>query len=287
MKIYELLNFARRKLVKVTPDKETAYREAGELLLHTLNISREKLFVIFRDEVNETTKKRFLRFVRMRLDRIPVQYITGLETFHGRVFAVSKNVFIPRPDSEALIDAAKSASKKLKKGFLTADSGAGTGALGLTLAMEIKKAGRVYLIDKSKSACACSAANAKLYGITKKAVVVRSDCFGFLKNNGRKISLIICNPPYIRKRDINSLQEEVKREPLSALTDGGDGLSFYRKFAANGKSFIRKGGFLIVEIGDDTEKDVLDIFKGTGWKYINSTKDFRGKIRAITLQFKI
>lgn len=184
----------------------------------------------------------------------PWQYAVGSAAFFGRTFALDQNVLIPRQDTELV---AEEALRCLKKGDSVLDLCCGSGAIGLTLALESAKSGaaKVLLADVDKKALKVAKYNAKQLKANVKTK--QSDMF---QNIGGKFDLIVCNPPYIETKTIETLDKSVKDyEPRLALDGGADGLKFYRILAQQAAKHIKKGGALVLEIGYNQGSAVKEI----------------------------
>jgi release factor glutamine methyltransferase len=283
MLIYEALYSAKKKLLPILKDKRFAYSAAETLLMHVLNISKEKLYVIFRDELPRKQLKQFKIIVNRRAGGEPLQYLTGKWWFYGREFIVKRGVLIPRQDTEALIDAVKSLVPGLAGNIIAADAGCGSGIIGITLKLEIPAIGQMWCIDKNSKAINLTGRNAR----KNKARIrlLHADFFTFAGRRKRKFGLVVSNPPYVSVTALKHLQKEVKREPESALAAGSKGMDFYVKFTRQAPEYLEKGGYLVLEIGDGMEKAVRRVFKGSEWSYITSFNDFRCKVRVLIFNY--
>ncbi|MEI7543002.1 MAG: peptide chain release factor N(5)-glutamine methyltransferase [bacterium] len=275
---------ARTRLTKVIRNKESAFREAEAILLHTANITREKLYTILRDIIPTKALKLFINATALRCKHIPLQYITGTECFYGREFKVKKGVFIPRPDTEAVIEAVLSIKKLLPFSVNAADCGSGSGILSITLIKEIPNIKKVLCFDSNKKALDLTLANALTHGVSRCVKLYKGDFFALCKRHHLKFDLLVSNPPYIRLKSMKTLQKEVLQEPHEALTDGALGYSFYKKFAENGATLINPGGFIVMEIGDKMGNNIHKLFNKPNWKFVNSFKDFREKERVLVFK---
>ena len=192
-------------------------------------------------EVDDAAEQPFLMLLERRLAREPLQYILGDQPFCGRIFRVDSRVLIPRPETELLaelaIDWLRHSGKASPR---VLDLCCGSGCIGLTAALECPDA-RVTLADLSDDALAVARANAETLGAA--ADIRQSDLFDALTGPW---DLIVSNPPYIPTADCGALQTEVLREPMLALDGGADGLTLYRRIAAQAKSRLTEGGRLML-----------------------------------------
>lgn len=274
---------ARKRLTKVIRNKESAFREAEAILLHAGSLTREKLYMCLRETVPAAVLKKFVNMTALRLKNVPLQYITGTECFYGREFKVAKGVFIPRPDTEAVIDAVLSIKKSLP-GTNAADCGTGSGILSITVLKEADTIKKVHCFDPNKKALDLTLANALIHGVSRNVKLHNGDFFAICGRERLKFDLLVSNPPYIRLKAMKTLQKEVLQEPKSALTDGAEGYSFYKKFSENGKQLLNPGGFMVMEIGDNMGKRIRTFFSGPEWKFAGAFKDFRDKERVLVFK---
>lgn len=221
---------------------------------------------------------RLQHMVKEMEDGKPWQYAVGSTVFFGRTFALDQNVLIPRQDTELVAEAAL---KNLKKGDSVLDLCCGSGAIGLTLALESAKNGnaaKVLLADVDKKALKVAKYNAKQLNANVK--FKQSDMF---QNIGGKFNLIVCNPPYIETATIETLDKSVKDyEPRLALDGGADGLKFYRILAEQAPKHLEKGGMLVLEIGYNQGEAVKEILAQNF--DVEVTKDYGGNDRIVVAQ---
>lgn len=201
--------------------------------------------------------------------KIPYQYLTGEMDFYGRNFFISEKVLIPRNDTEVLVEKTLSFVKKNMK---ILDLCCGSGCIGITIAAE--SGADVLLADFSSEAIKITEKNIKKFGLEKKCKTVLHD----VKKDifCEKFDIIVSNPPYIPSADIKTLSEYVKKEPLSALCGGSDGLDFYRIIAEKYSSCLNSGGYLLFECGIYQSKEVSHILELNGFINIGVFKDSGG-----------
>jgi release factor glutamine methyltransferase len=283
MKVFEALNKARNLLTPVLKDRRFAYTASETLLMHVLKIEKEKLYVIIRDELPAAAYKKFMPLVKRRVKGEPLQYLLGYWWFYGRRFEVKKGVLIPRQDTEAVIEAVKSLAPVLSQGVKAADVGSGTGIIGITLKLEIPELGEIWCIDKSGPAISLTRRNARKNSASIR--LVQGDFFAFAAHRKPRFNLVVSNPPYVKLSALKGLQDEVKREPRSALAAKRQGMEFYMKFAQCGSDYLLPGGYLVLEIGDGMAAAIRRVFKRREWRYVNGFRDFRGKLRAMVFKY--
>ena len=250
------------------------------LLQDLLNYKKIDLYLKFEEEIDSEKLFILKSWIKRRVSREPLQYITGKADFYGRSYFVNNKVLIPRPETEILIDAAIKNLFKKKNPFII-DIGTGSGCIGITLAIEIKKS-NVLSIDISKDALLIAKNNAENHNI-KNIKFLEIDV---LKNDiNQKADLIISNPPYISKNELSTLMPEVKNhEPKISLTDNKDGFTFYERFVSLFPKILKNDGAAIIEVGREEHSiRVLEIFKKNGIKNIKFIKDLNNDNRAVII----
>lgn len=251
-------------------------REAVSLLSFALD--KNQTFLIAHDDYELSVKEEtcFREYIERRANREPFQYITGRQNFYGLDFIVSKDVLIPRPETELLVE---NAIKILTGTARFCEVGVGSGCISVTILHELKTTNAVA-VDVSEKALAIARLNAEKYKVSERLELVKSDVYENL--NGEKFDLIVSNPPYISVEEMKTLQLEVRRyEPATALTDGADGLSIIEKIIRDAPRFLKENGFLLLEIGYLQANEVVKMFDRTVWQSIESLPDFQKIERVI------
>lgn len=265
----------RGKLIKELAEKlynaglESSRFEASQIVATVAGRGAED------SEVPPKQEKRALEMLAKRLDRQPLQYILGEWEFCGITFKVGPGVLIPRQDTELLVETALPILKNTAEKSVF-DLCAGSGCIGTALA-KLTDAD-VTFFEKSDDALRYLKENLRLNGVSAE---VRQCDVLLLPPDGITADMIVCNPPYIRSDVVKTLEPEVKREPITALDGGRDGLTFYRSIAVNWKSALKRGGCLIFEIGFDQEKEVVEIMKTAGFSDVSCKKDLCGNPRVV------
>lgn len=240
------------------------------LYIH-LNLSKE--LEIEQEEI-------FLRFIEERLKGRPIAYIVNNREFMGLDFYVKEGVLIPRPDTEILVEEIIELCKG-KDDLDILDIGTGSGAITVSLAKYIEKS-RLTSLDISEIALEIAKKNAKSNGVIDKINFIKSDLFQQIVGTNLKFDIIVSNPPYIRKRDIDELHTQVKDyEPYNALEGGIDGLDFYRNITEQSKNYLKPSGILAYEVGHDQAEEVVKIMQNNGYNKIYIKKDLQGIDRVV------
>lgn len=277
------------RLIDILNWGETYFRDKNfdnprteiELLLqHLIGCKKIDLYLQFEKIVKPKELITLRSWVKRRINREPIQYITRSSEFYGRKFIVDQNVLIPRPETEILIDVSVEILSK-KNSPTIIDIGTGSGCIGITLALEIPSS-NIIAIDISDSALSIAKKNADMYSI-RNIEFLRLDILN--QDIIHIADMLISNPPYISKEEIPDLMEDVKDfEPMIALTDKSDGLDFYRKFSDIMPHVIKKNGTAILEVGRGSHPDrVKEIFSKSGYNNIDIVKDLNKDKRVLII----
>lgn len=231
--------------------------------------------------VPENILKDIQDMAEKRRNGLPVQYIVGEWEFYGYPFKVGKGVLIPRQDTETLVDYVLEICRRNNiKSPKIIDLCSGTGCIAITLKKEIPDS-EVYALELSENALEYLEYNKKLNNADIK--IIKADV---LEDNSRKnlpvFDIIVSNPPYLTKQDMQELQKEVQAEPESALYAGEDGLCFYKKITPLWKKSLKKGGIIVYEIGINQHDSVSDILKSDNFEKVEFIKDTAGIIRVVS-----
>ncbi len=218
------------------------------------------------------------RLVGRRVSGYPLQYLLGEWEFYGLPFKVGEGVLIPRQDTETLVQVALDLLNTIPENERAVlDLCAGSGCIGITLA-KLANA-RVTLAEKSDRAFSFLRENIALNGVEDRCRAVLCDVLDEGADFG-KFSVIVSNPPYVTRAEMERLQREVRYEPEMALFGGEDGLDFYKKLLPLYTKSLRDGGLFAVEIGDRQEREVMRIFSENGFTP-ESAKDAGGYCRVV------
>lgn len=232
------------------------------------------------EELEIEQEEIFLRLIEERLKGRPIAYIVNNREFMGLDFYVKEGVLIPRPDTEILVEEIIELCKD-KDDLDILDIGTGSGAITVSLAKYIEKS-RLTSLDISEIALEIAKKNAKSNGVIGKINFIKSDLFQQIVGTNLKFDIIVSNPPYIRKRDIDELHTQVKDyEPYNALEGGIDGLDFYRNITEQSKNYLKPGGILAYEVGHDQAEEVVKIMQNNGYNKIYIKKDLQGIDRVV------
>ena len=256
--------------------KQEAIRECEQALETLFGISRSELYLTAPSD--PIAFSQFSEWVRARKERTPSAYLLRGVHFWDDGLEVEEGVFIPRPETEVLIESFFSASGLRKPdAFKFLDLGTGTGNIAVTMAKLFPNS-RGAAVDLSRKALAVARRNARRLGVSDRLQFVQADG---LPAFGKEIfDCVLSNPPYIASRDWPTLEPEVRREPRLALDGGEEGLDFYRKIFRQ-IDCLKCGGSLWVEIGWGERAQVQKLFEAANFHGIRIFKDFNQIERVI------
>ena len=252
--------------------------DAWLLAEEVFGITRAQYFINPKRVVDKAEADRFLKYIDLRCKKIPLQHITGKQEFMGLTFNVNENVLIPRQDTELLVEHVLKYIKQNMYGrkVKVLDMCTGSGCIAISIKKLVENVD-VTAVDLSEKALEVAENNAKQLdgGVT----FIKSDLF---ENVTGKYDIIVSNPPYISKSDIETLMDEVKNhEPMMALDGDEDGLKFYRNISERLNEYLSEGGMIFYEIGYDQGKTVPEILRKYNFKDINVYKDLSENDRVV------
>ena len=228
--------------------------ESRKILAELLEKDLSYLIAHDDEKLNKLIEDRYFNILEKRREGYPLQYILACEDFYGRRFDVLEDVLIPRQDTELSIEVILDIIKNNKINNML-EIGCGTGIVSITIDLESDI--DVTGLDISPQAIKNTTINKNKFNSNIK--IIESDLFDKVNDN---FDIIYSNPPYIKTKEIENLQVEVREhEPRLALDGGEDGLVFYRKIVKESKDYLKENGFLVFEIGYDEGNEVLQLMK--------------------------
>lgn len=245
-----------------TAGSDTPKLDATLLLCEVVGKSKIQVYSHPRTQLNQEEYARFEAFVARREKAEPVAYILGRKGFWDIDLTISRDVLIPRPDTETLVETIFQTYPDKNQPLSVCELGVGSGAVIITLLMAYPKAKGVA-VDISQPALACTRLNANQHGVLNRLEFVKSHWFEDL-DKSCAFNVIASNPPYIPTKDMPDLMRDVRGyEPHEALDGGKDGLEAYRNIITAAPEFLKGGGLLALEVGQGQAADVRDLLNKT------------------------
>lgn len=271
---------ARSALTLRTAGVPTPEMDAELLLRHVLRFDRARLLTEGRKALPDDAATRFLALVDERASRRPLQHLVGTQAFWKLDFLVSRDVLIPRPETEILVEEAL----RFLSGRdhpLVVDVGTGTGCVVLSLAAERPDA-ELHAVDLSPAALAVATANAERLALRPRVAFHLGDLLAPVQALRGRVDLVVSNPPYVDPADRESLAPEVRdHEPALALFPPGEAYLAYRRLAPEAYALVRPGGGLILEVGQGMDLEVATIVEGAGFRVEAVRADLQGIPRTV------
>lgn len=262
------------------------------LLAHVLKLPRLKLYLQFDRELSAAETDILRDLVKRRGQREPLQHLTGSVSFLGMELRVTRDVLVPRPETETLAQLSRdrlaslaAAAKAEGRTVKCLDFGTGSGCLILTLAGLGPESGvEFHALDRSEAALAVARSNATAQTGLAPVQFHEGDGFQALPE-GLCFDLVVSNPPYIPSAEVETLDPEVKdHDPRMALDGGEDGLSFYRRLAVEGVRWQPAGAWMLLELGDGQAPAVGELFAKNGWLIKSVEKDLSDRDRVLIVR---
>lgn len=258
------------------------------LLAETLGCSRIQLYSSFDKPLEKGEVSTFRQLFQRRLAREPLQYIRGKAEFFSEQYIVNRDVLIPRPETEILVERVIELCQRQYRGAKTVrmlDVGTGCGCIAISIARRIENA-QVLGFDVSDKAVAVAQRNLALNRLEGRVKFIVLDLFAPLKDAIRAgIDIVVSNPPYVSKEEFERLMPEIRDfEPRSATCDEDDGFRFHRRIADLSGSVLKSEGWLFLEVGHNQSERVREILRGQGMRNVNTFSDYVGFERVVTAQ---
>lgn len=257
-------------------------KESILILCKILDVDKSYIYTYGDKEITVELIEEFKVLMDKRSTGYPLQYILGSWEFMGLDFYLEEGVLVPRPDTEILVEYIIEYINKTypQKNIRVLDLGTGSGAISLSVANYCKYV-FVYGVDISDKALKIAQINKRRLDISN-VEFYKGDLFQPLGNGEENFEVIVSNPPYIPRDEIDDLDTTVRDfEPRLALDGGKDGLVFYRRITSEGKEYLKDNGLLIYEIGYNQGEDVRDILELEGFRDVKIIKDLQGHDRVV------
>ena len=279
MKTLEAIKFGSNLLRE---KKIPSYILDSELLLSkTLNKPREIILTNLDTNIEKKFFNIFKEYLIRRSKNEPLAYIFGEKEFWSKSFNVNKHTLIPRPETELLVDGLLKIFKGKKISIL--DIGTGSGCIIVSLLTNLRQSVGTG-VDISKNAILTAEKNVVKYKLNNRIKLLNKS---FENIFNKKFDLIVSNPPYIEKKAIKNLSEDIKKyEPRMALDGGNDGLDLIKKVIYKSKDILKVNGTLALEIGNEQIKKVSKILIDNNFRIENVIKDYKNNVRCIIAYYK-
>tara|TARA_B100000959_G_scaffold220091_1_gene232554 strand:+ start:198 stop:1052 length:855 start_codon:yes stop_codon:yes gene_type:complete len=278
-RVIDLIHWAETYLKEKEFDNPRA--EIEWLLCALLDCNRLNVYLRFEEPLSQSQLTILRNWVKRRLQNEPLQYITGSCDFYGRQFLINSKVLIPRPETERLVDIAIEKMNGINSPSIL-DVGTGSGCIATTLGLEILDS-KVMGVDISLDALEVANEN-KARLCSENVLFIEMDILNTLPE--KLFDLLISNPPYIPKNEMENLMKDVKDfEPVIALEDKNNGFTFYKRFAEIGRTLVKPGAWFVLEVGmGDHPSMVKSIFSNSGYLNVELIKDYNGDNRVLVVQ---
>ena len=261
------------------PHPDRALPDAELLMMHVLGKSRAWMLARWRDEIGTECSVPYGTAIERRSIGEPVQYITGESEFYGLPFRVTRDVLIPRPETEHVVEKAIALIRTFQQPHIV-DVGTGSGAIAVALARHLPDA-LIAAIDLSPKALAIAKENAVRNAIGERIRFLEGDLLSPVA--GEPFDLVVSNPPYVSTAERDALAVEVRDyEPAIALFAGDDGLDVYRRLIPAACGVLIPGGYIVMEIGYGQAESVSSLLSGGGFEAVEFTPDLRGIARVVS-----
>ena len=254
--------------------------DAELLLRHVLGWDRASLLASPAAAVAAGPEREYRDLVAQRAKRVPLQHLTGLQAFWKHEFRVTRDVLIPRPETELLVETALELVRPLDRP-LVVDVGTGSGCIALSLASERADA-EVHATDISAAALRVARENARRLALEGRVAFHLGQILEPVTGLEGRVDLVVSNPPYVDPAEREALEPEVREhEPQMALFPPGDALELYRSLVPQALQWLRAGGFLAVEIAPALADAVASLFAGAGFEDVRVANDLAGRARLV------
>lgn len=228
--------------------------------------------------LDEEVVRRFHELVAARIRRVPYAYLAGRQEFYGLEFKVTRDVLVPRPETEALVEAAVGALRGRVNPRM-ADVGTGSGCIAVACAVHVPSV-KVVALDLSPAAARVARANVLRHQVEHRVAVVCGDLLAAVSNGC--LDLVASNPPYVASEEVLNLQPEVSQyEPRIALDGGSTGMEYHERLLMEARRVLKPDGWLMVETAAGQAGKVADLFRANGYHEVQVHRDASGMDRVV------
>ena len=279
MKFVEALAFVTDSLTQAkVPNPQV---DAYWLICHAAGISRAEMLNRMTFDLGLTDPQREILLVALekRMQRIPLQHITGSAAFRDFELKVGPGVFIPRPETEMVVQLGIDYLNQIPAPSVALDIGSGSGAIAITLAREVKNV-RVIAVEASEAAALYTAQN--IHDLAPGVELRVGDFQENVLNLSGTLDLLISNPPYIPVDAIPIDQEVREHDPDLALYGGQDGLDVIREIIQFGPLLLKRGGMMVLEHADGQSDAVCELLLDEGFSKVQAHSDLAERLRSVS-----
>lgn len=283
--ILKLIKWAREELKRSAVPR--ASRDAETLFMHSFDAKRENIYELQPFKVREDKVELFRQRVKLRASRLPLQYILKNTEFMGLELLLEEGVFIPRPETELLVEKVLENIKSMdKKRVNILELGTGCGNIAISLTKNASGC-KIIASDIYDKALKIATKNARLHEVKKNIKFIKSNYFDKISPiYCNYFDIIVSNPPYIRRNDIKELEPELAYEDKRALDGGEDGLRAYKRILGEGTKYIKKYGVFIFEIGCNQASEIVRLIeRDERFKESIVSKDYNGHDRVLIAKY--
>ncbi|MCM8814115.1 MAG: peptide chain release factor N(5)-glutamine methyltransferase [Candidatus Omnitrophica bacterium] len=259
----DALAWAEEQLRRI--DGARCRQEAEVFLAGLLALPRIELYLNRQAPLCLSRQRRLRRWVALRRRHVPLQYLMGEAVFYGLTLKTARGVFLPRPETEVLVERLIGLLKRLHPGgpLRILELCAGSGNIAIALTKELSYC-KIYISDISRKAVALARKNARAHGVAECIRFFCGDLYQALPAGVEPFDLIVANPPYVTRAEMKGLPPEVRDyEPAAALCGGADGLSVARRIVRGSRKFLRVDGYLAMELGESQRERMTAIIRQT------------------------
>ena len=297
--IKDLIKWAEAELVH--SDIESFDIDTELLFMDSFGAHREDIYIMKSFKPTIHCIERFRHRVKLRASRYPLQYILKGAEFMGLHFKLKEGVFIPRPETELLVERVleyikstakirgecQQLDKTISEGVNILEIGTGCGNLAISLTKNVTDC-KIIASDISDKTLRVAVGNARLHNVSERIEFIKSNFFdniSFIYYN--YFDIILSNPPYVRRKEIGSLQPEISYEDIMALDGGEDGLYFYRRILNEGAKYLKGGGIFAFEIGYDQRNEIARLIRNDS-TFFDTTffRDYSGHDRVMITKYR-
>lgn len=251
------------------------------LMCHVLEVSRGDLqtMLVLNSLIEDAQFDEFAALVKLREERIPLQHLTGVAPFRGFELRVGKGVFIPRPETEGVVQFGIDHLKRIGGNPKAIDLGSGSGAIAIALSREVPGS-LVTAVELSEQALKYTAIN--ISTLAPAVNLLECSMLELDSSHDGAYDLVISNPPYIPETAIPRDQEVRDHDPKLALYSGRDGLDIVRGLIGVGRRILKSEGLLVLEHADGQSEMVCELLLQGGYKFVEPHVDLTGRFRTVT-----